>query len=59
MRLGNSNMPCINHWILGSCAHRNCKLAHNIKEVPSTAMVNELRQRVKAQCDALVAHPKA
>jgi len=59
MHLGQGNMPCINHWLLGNCAHRNCKLAHNIAEVPSTATVNGLRQRVKARCDALVAHPKA
>jgi len=53
--------PCMYHWFFGNCTRRGCTLAHELatQTLPSTAIVNGMKQRFKAQCDYLMANPKA
>ena len=52
--------PCLRYWVMGSC-FGNCYMRHELpnNRQPSGGIVQGIKSRVKARCDAIVANPNA
>ena len=51
----NKKFPCLQHIIFGKCTRGNkCIFAHSFEKDPTTAQMNALKSRVKANCDTFL-----
>jgi hypothetical protein len=52
-------MPCMRYWLFGKCSGSDlhCPMAHALPTEPTGAMLGGIKNRVKARCDYIEAHP--